>query len=653
MCGIYGRIRPYYNSPDEAFEEMAAARRGHMSLKHRGPDGSGFWQKGGTTLAHSRLSIIDLSERAAQPMTSESGKIVTVYNGEIYNYPELRRELENFGHRFKSSTDTEVLIHGYEQWGVDLLGRLDGMFSFGVWDDDRRVVFLARDPTGKKPLFLHLSQGKELTFASEIKAIAASGVETRLRKRSIVDFLVYGYVPSPHTFYEDVFQLPPAHFVRTTIADLCSEGMKFQRYWDVSFSESPEMHNLSVEEAAQVVRELVETAVEKRLVADVPVGAFLSGGLDSTIIAGVMSRKTSGQIRTFSMGFETGDNYDETRYARLASRAFATDHTEFRMTSGTFETVEKLVLAHDGPFADSSAIPTAVLSRCAREHVSVVLTGDGGDEVFAGYDRFLAACWAERLPHLLKQGLFLMRGLIPVSGQRTLAGRTGRFLEGLPLGLPERVLRWLPYFAYDIESLCRPELLGSQIENLTAEGLLGANDLFAHQYDVFNYTKGQSTLARLLDHNFRTYLPQDLLVKTDRCTMSNSLEARSPFLDKQLVEKCASLPDHYKMCCGISKLILRRAFRDIVPKAILGRRKMGFGIPVDEWFRTCWKENTSDYLLDPKALINDYLNHETVVRYFEEHTNHKAHRGHQLFSLLTLEIWLRNQCVPLPAWMDV
>ena len=666
MCGIYGRIRLREDNVPKASDDFFFAREAQRALSHRGPDGVGVWQNGGVTLAHTRLKIIDLSKRAAQPMTNETGDITVVYNGEIYNFRELRRELEGHDHRFRSCSDTEVLVHGYEEWGVGVLERIDGMFAFGVWDEKRGVLFLARDRVGQKPLFFHTSTNGVgcFTFASEIKGLAAGGVPLKPRSESIIDYLIYGYVVPPSTFYEGVQQVPPAHYVLVSNEDINCGQVDFKRYWDVSF-DGKGLHEPRLDkpngrkspgftEAAQRVRALVESAVKKRMISHVPLGAFLSGGLDSTIITGVMSRLSSSPVKTFSIGFSADSRYDETNYAHMAARAFSTHHTKFNVTPQGMGFIRDLVVAHDGPFADSSAIPTALLAQLTKKHVSVVLTGDGGDELFAGYDRFSAGVFSEFLPKTVRSKLALLGAVLPALDERTFTGRVRRFLKGLSLPLPERMLRWQPHFAFLLPSLCRSDLLMDVFgrNKFTEEN--DFRELFGFQYGVFDKTRGLSTLARLLDHNFKTYLPNDLQVKMDRCTMAHGLEARSPFLDIPLIVECAGFPDRFKMWGGIKKAVLRYAFRDLVPAQILARRKMGFGVPLDVWFRTGWKKDLADYLLDPGSMLNEYLRHSEVVRYVKEHLSGRANRGHQLFALLTLELWLRDlsPSAPAPAVID-
>jgi asparagine synthase (glutamine-hydrolysing) len=397
MCGIFGSVGPVL--PEEA------VRRAQATLAHRGPEASGVARRPGATLAHARLRVIDLSPAGAQPMSNEDGSVWVTFNGEIYNFSALRAELDKLGHRFRSQSDTEVIVHGYEEWGDQVVERLEGMFAFGVWDERAQRLLLARDRAGEKPLYYAQHAGRFL-FASEIKALFAAGLPVDPDPAGVVGFLAYGYAPPPGTMYQGVVQLPPASRLVLTSGGTPS----VQRYWRIDFAANAAPSG--EREVIDRVRHLMTESVRRTLVADVPVGAFLSGGIDSTIIVGLMAR-LGRKVRTFSIGFAGDARYDETGYARIAARAFGTEHTEFQVTPADFRLVEKLVWLHDGPFGDSSAIPTYVVSRLTREHVTVALSGDGGDELFAGYLRFWGAQATERVPGLLRRAASLAAPLLP------------------------------------------------------------------------------------------------------------------------------------------------------------------------------------------------------------------------------------------------
>ena len=636
MCGIAGMVRldeapgpvsgPFFTR--ESAEAMAAP------LAHRGPDGRGSWVSptGRCVLGHTRLSVIDL-ETGDQPMGNEDGTVQVVYNGEIYNFAALRAELEAAGHRFRSRSDTEVLVHGWEEWGTSLPERVDGMFAFAVWDEGRGALLLARDRAGQKPLYVARMPGR-LLFASEPKALLAlPGVRGGLDPAALPFYLAYGYVPAPRSVHRGLEKLPPAH--RLTVRG--GRAGQPERYWRLDWTP----RERSQEEAARGVRERVRGAVERRLVADVPLGAFLSGGVDSSIVVGVMSELTSEPVRTFALGFADDPGYDETAFARLAADRFGTRHTEFTVEADEVELVDALVASYDEPFGDSSAIPTWLVSRLTREHVTVALTGDGGDELFAGYPRFLGAVLAERVPApVVAVGRALARMLPHHPDFRHPTRRAARFLEAAGLPADERTLRWIGFLPERLDELLLPEVAEEAGEALSDEVLLEP------YRRVLRDHAGASPLARQLALNFATYLPEDLLVKTDRCSMAHGLELRSPFLDTALMEYAASLPDSHRIGrAGVRprlKHVLKEAFVDLLPEAVVDRRKMGFGVPLPLWFRTRWKPFFEARVMADDARLWRWLRREPVEGLWREHQDGGADHGHALWALLTLESWLRG-----------
>jgi asparagine synthase (glutamine-hydrolysing) len=618
MCGIFGSVGAPL-SPEAVGRALAV-------LRHRGPEAQGAKQVEGAVLAHTRLRIIDLSPAGAQPMANEDETVWVTFNGEIYNFQALRRELEGLGHRFRSQSDTEVLVHGYEEWGDRVVERVDGMFAFGIWDTRARRLLLARDRTGKKPLFFAQHEGRFL-FASEIKALFAAGVPLEIAPDGVVGYLAYGYAPPPGTPYRGIEQLLPAHRM------VLEQGRppRSEAYWSVDFQARPSPPG--EEEAAGRIRELLTDAVRKRMVADVPVGAFLSGGLDSTIVVGLMAR-LGHKVRTFSIGFEGDPRYDETHYARIAARAYGTEHTEFRVGPSDFALVEKLVWHHDGPFGDSSAIPTYVVSRLTRDHVTVALNGDGGDELFAGYLRFLGATITERIPGPLRALAGAAGSLLPPGHpSRSLVARARRLLSATRMPLGDRLGRWTSFFAFSLD------------EALQADLVPRGPAVLEYHRQYFAGRGSKSTLAQALDHNFLTYLPNDLLVKMDRTSMAHALETRSPFLDTALIDYVSGLPDRYKLRGRTTKYILRRAFADLMPPEITTRGKMGFGLPLATWFRGDLRSYLLDHIASPTARLNQYVRPDYVRRLIAAHMAHQAENDQQFWALLTLELWLRN----LPA----
>jgi asparagine synthase (glutamine-hydrolysing) len=630
MCGICGELR--FDGAPVREEELVAMRD---RLVHRGPDSFGVYvsPRAAAGLGFRRLKIIDLSPNAGQPMANEDGTVQVVFNGEIYNYRTLREELAARGHRFRSQSDTEVIVHLYEEKGADCIADLEGMFAIAIWDDRAERLTLARDRAGKKPLFYYRDD-RLLAFASEVKAFFEHpGIPIEPDPEAIPYYFIYGYVPLPATIYKRVHQLAPGTLMTVDAAGRSAA----RRYWQLRYPEAGEVRPIARQEAAAGVRERLTRAVERRLMSDVPLGAFLSGGLDSTIVVGLMSRMMSAPVKTFSIGFDGDPAYDETAYARLAAERFKTEHTEFRVSPSALDLIETLVWHHDGPFGDSSAVPTYLVSKLTREQVTVVLTGDGGDEVFAGYLRFHAALLAERVPASVGRAAHavLSRVATPVNDRHWLA-RAQRFAESMSAPLHDRLTGWNALFFDDLEALLRPDFVAG----------LKPIDKLRHIGAERAMLAGRSTLSQALHANFASYLADDLLVKTDRCTMANSLEARSPFLDRELVEYAAGLPDHLKLRRGRTKVILRDAFPDLVPPAIDRRGKMGFGVPLDTWFRGELRDYMRDLLLAPDARYRDMLSSAFVEGLVARHLAGRANLGQQLWSIMCFEVWLRR----FPEW---
>jgi asparagine synthase (glutamine-hydrolysing) len=536
----------------------------------------------------------------------------------------LRKELEGRGHRFRTRSDTEVLVHGWEEWGDALPERLDGMFAFAIWDEARRALFLARDRTGKKPLFWTRA-GNRLAFASEVKALLTlSWVTDEVDGEALPYYLAYGYVPVPRTFFKGIRKLPPA-----TCMTLSDDGeVRHRRYWMLDWQLNHA--GLPEEAAAKRVRTLLGEAVERRLVADVPLGAFLSGGIDSTIVVGLMRERIEGPLRTFSLGFADDPTYDETAFARKVAKRFGTEHTEFVVEAHAVDLVEALVEAYDEPFGDSSAIPTHIVSRLTREHVTVALTGDGGDEVFCGYPRFLGMAVAERVgPRLAAVGN-AVGGLLPHHANfRHPLRRFQRFFAAAALTPDERMLRWIGFLP-EAEAYLRPDLPAPNRYELT--------ESFRVPWERF---RGEGAVTRAMALTFDTYLPEDLLVKADRCSMANGLELRSPFLDTAVMEFAAGVPDRLRYRGRTLKWLLKYAFADLLPPEISSRGKWGFGVPLPLWFRTHWRGLFEARVLAADARIWGWLRREPVELLWRAHQSGTSDHGHALWALLTLETWLR------------
>jgi asparagine synthase (glutamine-hydrolysing) len=634
MCGITGGV---WTDAARALEPETL-RRMTAVLRHRGPDDEGQYRAelrhlpgcesaAGVALGHRRLAIIDVGG-GHQPLSNEDGTIWIVFNGEIYNYPELRRRLEGAGHCFRTSSDTETVVHLYEQEGPRCIDHLQGMFALAIWDARQQQLLLARDRLGEKPLVYREEPGR-LLFASELKSLLeVPGVPRDLDPQSLDAYLTYQYVPHPRTIFRGIHKLPPGH-----LAIYAGGRLEVRRYWNPDFSvERPQSRAWYVER----LRELLTSAVAARLQSEVPLGAFLSGGIDSSIIVGLAQRLT-GRLRTFSIGFSVPE-YDETRYARLVARHFQTEHEEFQVRPDAVTILPKLVEFYDEPFGDSSAVPTWYLSELARRKVTVALTGDGGDELFAGYPRYQAVWLAgqlDRLPAPLR--LLLRSGLwqhLPQSNrQKSLVRRWKRFAEALGDPPPQRYLQWIAIFNEARRAaLYSDELLAALPDADPADFLAGAMARSAGRDAV--------TAASLADAT--TYLPCDLLTKVDVASMAHGLECRPPLLDHRVVELAAAMPVGWKFRYGRGKRILREAFADLLPKAILRRPKMGFGVPLAHWFRNELKDYARDVLLDPAALGRGYFRPAAVRQLLDEHQSGRFDHSYRLWAILVLEQWQRR-----------
>jgi asparagine synthase (glutamine-hydrolysing) len=619
MCGIAGyvELRPDAEPPDEA--ELLAP------LRHRGPDSAGWHRAGPAVVGQNRLAVIDLVT-GDPPITNEDGAIGVALNGEIYNFRELASALRARGHVFATAGDTEVIAHLAEDVEpVDLARALQGMFAFAVWDDRRGRLVLGRDRLGKKPLYYWRGDSR-LVFASEIKGLLADRVvPRRLDPGAIPAYLTFGYVPTPRTFFDGIRAVPPGHVLVVAV----DGSVELEPYWEPPCAAvTATRTDVSLEEAAGEVRSRLRAAVERRLIADVPLGAFLSGGLDSSVVVGIMSEVAREPVRTFSIGFEGGGWHDERPFARMVARRFGTQHEEFTVQPAALDLVEELVWHHDQPFGDSSAIPTYLLSRLAREHVTVALSGDGGDELFGGYERFSAALnagWYARMPRAARElaGAGLAR--LP---QARYVGRARRFAASAELGLPDAYVAWLSYVPAE-----RRETLLRDPDDWAVD----------HYREVWAASEGAHLLDRLLDFNLRTYLLDDLLPKVDRMSMAHALEVRCPLLDTDLLAYTATLPPALKVRGLGLKRVLRAAVGDLVPRTVLRRRKHGFAVPLDAWFRGELAGYLRDMLGAPTARVRDHVVGPALDTMLAEHDAGIADHGHPLWALLTLEVFLRRE----------
>jgi len=635
MCGIAGFVNQRSAGPARGTEECAAVLdRMCRVIAHRGPDDQGVLvTKDGVALGMRRLSIIDLAG-GHQPLSGCDGSATIVFNGEVYNFRELRRELEARGHRFKTHSDTEAIVHAFEEYGEACVEHLRGMFAFAIWDGRARRLFVARDRAGKKPLYYTVTPSGAFVFGSELKSLLEHDEVGRETNAEALDaYLTLGYVPEPLSIFRGVHKLPPGHHL--TFAD---GRVTVKSYWDFRYEPTGEARR--EEEYVEELRGLLDEAVRIRLVADVPLGAFLSGGVDSSTVVGLMARHTNRPVKTFSIGFHE-DSYNELKYARLASERFGTEHVEFIVTPDICDIVDELVWHFDEPFADSSAIPTYMVSKLAREHVKVVLSGDGGDELFAGYTRYVTDTRRSgfaRLPRFLRRGV-----MQPLSARLPHGARGRNYLHNVALDPVERYLDSVSVFTKLNRLLLYTQDFRSRLSD---------DDLAALRFrDYAARVHTGEALDKLLYIDSKTYLPGDILTKVDRMSMAASLEARVPLLDHKLIEFITRIPAALKMRGLETKHIFKRAVRDLVPAEILDRPKQGFGVPIEQWINNQLRGRIRETLSETRARERGYVEPRYVQTLLDEHEHGRRDHSTQLWALFMLELWHRAFVDDLKATM--
>jgi asparagine synthase (glutamine-hydrolysing) len=619
MCGIVGIVA----APGAPLPEEEVARAMNAAIVHRGPDDEGRYRDDQALLGMRRLSIIDLAG-GHQPVHNEDGSIQVVFNGEIYNFRELRAELERAGHRFYTHSDTEVIVHGYEEWGDGLFARLDGMFGVAVWDRARRALTLGRDRYGEKPLFYAVEEGARILFASELKSLLhVPGFRPEIDPAAVQAYTCFGYVPMPGSIFRGVSKLPPGHLLRWV-----DGRATVSRYYRLEVE--PKIR-LTENEALEELAHRLDAAVKSRLVSDVPFGAFLSGGLDSSVVVALMSRHLSQPVRTFSIGFRE-EKYNELSDARRVAHHLKTEHHELVVEPDAVELLQSLVWYLDEPFADASAVPTYLVAKLAREQVKMVLTGDGGDEAFAGYDRYL------RFLDLQKVG-----PLRPAAAMA--ADVAGRFVPGANgyrlRRIAERLRQPFPDSYLSGVALTRADVADALLGD-AVRATLGAG----HYASLASASRAAATIDDALDRcvaiDFSSYLPDDILVKLDRMAMANSLEGRSPLLAPGVVDFAVKLPHELRIRGHRGKHLLRRAAARWLPPAVLEKPKQGFGIPLGAWFRGPLRGLAAD-LLDSRAFRErGLMRPEAARRYLEGHLRGEADYGELLWLIVSLELWARR-----------
>ena len=636
MCGILGFLTPRVaDIPD-----LAVLRSMRDSLVHRGPDDSGEFirpvdDRGPFVfLGHRRLSIIDLAG-GHQPLSNENETVWVIFNGEIYNFLELRSRLEALGHRFRTNSDTEVVVHAYEEYGERCFRHFNGMFAIGIWDETRRRLLLARDRFGKKPLYYSFVKGNFL-FASELKAlIAYPNFSRQINPLSFTKYLFFEYVPSPHTIFKEANKLPPASYLIFE-----KNGIRVIEFWS-PFDSGKIAEQLSEGEIEAKIVELLRQSVRRRLISDVPLGVFLSGGIDSSAITAFAQEEVPGKVRTFSIGFED-PSFDESTYASFASKYLKTDHHQQVMKpADLLHLVPQLPDILDEPMADASILPTYLLSKFTRQHVTVALGGDGGDELFAGYPTYLAHQMARQYEFFLTHSrpiLSFLGNLLPVSDNNiSFDFKVKKFLSGI--GYPEGIRNfiWLGSFSFpELKRVLPPELC-SHVDPVQI------------MEEVDGYQKGfpledKTTLLQYLD--MKLYLQDDILVKVDRASMACSLEVRAPFLDYELVEFVMNLPSSLKLRRFTSKYLLKKVMKDFLPKEVINRKKKGFGVPIAKWVKGPLRELFGDLLSYDRIKQEGFLNPDYVTCLLRDHLANKKDNRKQLWTLLVWELWV-NRYHPL------
>jgi asparagine synthase (glutamine-hydrolysing) len=620
MCGIAGFTHFAGNMGDK----IALKKMGD-SIYHRGPDAGGEYLDEHLGLAHRRLAIIDLSDAGIQPMSSHDGKYIIVFNGEIYNFQTLRAELSAAGYLFKTRTDTEVILALYARDGIKMLDKLNGMFAFALWDTQNEKLLIARDRLGKKPLY-YLHTDKQFAFASEIKAILTlPNVPKTIRMDAVHDFFAYQYVPDPKTIFTKIHKLPPAHYMWVS-----ADGIEIQQYWDVSFK------NTSLENEATLTTQLLDLATQRtkdRLISDVPLGAFLSGGIDSSGVVAMMAFNSKTPVKTCSIGFDD-KKFNETEFAREVAEKYHTEHHEFMVHQNVAENLEHIVSYFDEPFADPSLVPTFFVSELARAQVTVAIAGDGGDEVFAGYEKYttddIENKLRQKFPKFIRKSVFPPLANLFAKSEMTVFRKAKSLLYSLSLE---------PAMGFYITNAQIEDRLWQRLATSGTRQQLAGYHPAQLTLDAYNKADGPDHLAKILYTDLKTYLPGGILVKVDRMSMANSLEVRAPLLDKDIVEFAATLPSNMKFKNGEKKHILKEAFKPLLPDGILHRKKMGFSVPLESWFRHEIKDLAYDYLFTKSQGIQQFFDMQVVQDLWQQHQSQRADHATVLWSMLMFQMW--------------
>jgi len=630
MCGICGVIKP---SKEETVNSSIISSM-CQSIIHRGPDDEGIFIEKNVSIATRRLSIIDI-EGGHQPLSNEDGSIWAAYNGEIYNFPFLREELISRGHKFSTHTDTETIVHSYEEWGEDFLGKIRGMYAFALWDKRQNRLVLARDRIGIKPLYYTLLEDKTLVFGSELKTIlACTEVKRYICPHALDLFLTLEYIPAPLSIFKNIFKLPAASYL------IYKEGrIQIKKYWDIQppnpTPEKPSKRSLC--SLMDELYELLKESVKMRLISDVPLGAFLSGGIDSSAIVGLMRKSGASPIKTFSIGFEDS-TYNELDYARQIAKEFDTKHEEFILKPEALELTEKLIHHLDEPFGDFSIFPTYLVSKMARSYVKVILSGDGGDEIFGGYEHYQAQKLSRLpiIPLLQKTIPSIVKKIPPSPKKKGLWNKIRRYSQGFENDPELRHLRWMMFL-----SLKDKRSLYSRNFIQELNGLMSINEIEPFQ-GIWTRLSRFDDINGELYLDLKTYLADDILVKLDRMSMATSLETRVPLLDHKIIEFIFGLPGELKLKGITTKWLFKKTMERLLPHKNIYRKKEGFSIPIKHWLKDELKNLMLDYLNETKIRREGYFNFDTIKKMIDLHLRGRENFSHQLWALLVFEIWKEN-----------
>jgi len=620
MCGICGIIHQH---PEQQVDSAVIKRMCDV-ISHRGPDDDGFHIHQNVGLGMRRLSIIDLVT-GAQPIYNEDKSLSIVFNGEIYNYRDLRRELESKGHVFQTNADTEVIVHAYEEYGTECPAKLNGMFGFAIWDQHKNRAFLARDRIGIKPLYYYVDNNR-LVFGSELKSILQiPDIPRSVEPKALDTFLTFEYIPSPFSIFKNIFKLPPGHWL------LYQNGQaKIQQYWSFNY----ETTNQSEDDFSNELCSILEDAVKIRLMSDVPLGAFLSGGLDSSTIVAMMTRNSSERVKSFSIGFDES-TYNELPFARTIASHFHTEHYEEIIKPDITELAERILRQLDEPFGDFSVFPTLLVSEMARKYVTVVLSGDGGDELLGGYETYLAQRIAQqysRLPSFLRKWAIepVVSALPPTEKKKGLINKAKRFTEGSRLPDHLQHVRWMIFLQQAEKELLYSNSFASSLNGYNSHGFIEEQFLNVASNDPLDQQEYV---------DIKTYLVDNILVKVDRMSMAASLETRVPLLDHRFVEFAARLPSSMRIRGKQTKYILKKAMQDILPQSILDRGKEGFSIPIKNWMKYELKPLMTDALSEKNVREKGFFSPHYVQRLIKEHLTNRENHSHRLWALMVFHLW--------------